>query len=78
MTKDDVRYYIKHPNGRERIQAASDAEARRSFKTHWTAVADWYGTGTRVLMKETRAVLVSEGVGRVNERNKHAEVSDQD
>lgn len=59
----DVRYYIKHPNGRERIAAWSDTEAVVEFEEHWSATANWVADKkelSRELVKETRETLVSE------------------
>lgn len=60
----DIRYYIKHPNGRERIAAKTDAEAQRKFKEHWTARGVTWNAGTkRELVKETRETIASEVIG---------------
>lgn len=51
----DIRYYVKHPNGRERIRANSDEKAKALFDNHWTAKANWQkGNRKRTLIKETR------------------------
>lgn len=51
----DIRYYIKHPNGRTRIQATSDEKAKELFNDHWTAKTNWReGNRKRTLIKETR------------------------
>lgn len=53
----DTRYYIKHPNGRERIEAKDDRNAMSVFKRHWTASAAWNCDGKRELVKETREII---------------------
>ncbi len=59
-----VVYYIKHPNGRMKITPvpASDTEAIRAFKDHWTAKAAWSVNGKRVLVKEIKEEIFAEDV----------------
>lgn len=59
-----VVYYIKHPNGREKITPtpASDQEALEAFKNHWTATVTWACKGKRVLVKEVKEEIFMEEV----------------
>lgn len=59
-----VVYYIKHPNGREKITPtpASDQEALEAFKNHWTATATWACKAKRVLVKEVKEEIFMEEV----------------
>ena len=57
-----VTYYIKHPNGREKIRnnPQTDAEAIEAFNKHWTATASWVGSKKRVLVKEVKEEIIIE------------------
>lgn len=57
-----VAYYIKHPNGREKIKSnpKNDVEAIEAFKNHWTANANWVGNKKRVLVKEVKEEILIE------------------
>lgn len=56
-----VSYYIKHPNGRTKIDAIDDAEARYLFENHWTAKVSWSSKNPkRVLVKEVRTEILTE------------------
>lgn len=59
-----VVYYIKHPNGRQKIIPipTSDEAAITAFKNHWTATANWYGKGKRVLVKEVKEEIYMEEI----------------
>lgn len=35
------RYYIIHPNGRQKLNATDRVAARKEFDNHWTAKATW-------------------------------------
>lgn len=58
-----VVYYIKHPNGREKIKPTprSDADAIEAFKSHWAVKANWV-SGKRVLVKEVKEEIFMEEV----------------
>jgi hypothetical protein len=58
----DIRYYIKHPNGRTKLPAETDEEAIAEFNSHWTASAHWSVNGKRVLIKETREEIAVHAV----------------
>lgn len=62
--KTQVVYYIKSPNGRQKITPtpASDKEALVAFKNHWTATANWACKGKRVLVKEVKEEIFMEEV----------------
>lgn len=57
-------YYIKTPNGRQKIMPvpANDAEAFEAFKNHWSARATWSCDGKRVLVKETKEEILIEEI----------------
>ena len=57
-------YYIKTPNGRQKILPIpkNDEEAMVAFKSHWTATATWASKGKRVLVKETKEEIFEENV----------------
>jgi hypothetical protein len=57
-----IVYYIKHPNGREKITGnpKNDDEAIEKFKNHWSAKADWVSSNKRVLVKETKEEILIE------------------
>lgn len=57
-------YYIKHPNGREKIVPVpmNDAEAIEAFRNHWTATANWASGKKRVLVKETKEEIYEEAI----------------
>ena len=59
-----VVYYIKHPNGREKIKPTprSDADAIEAFKSHWTAKANWASGKQRVLVKEVKEDILVEDI----------------
>ena len=59
-----VTYYIKHPNGREKIKPTpcSDAAAIEAFKSHWSAKADWVSGKQRVLVKEVKEDILVEDI----------------
>ena len=59
-----VVYYIKHPNGREKIVPipTSDEAAVEAFKKHWTATANWRCNGKRVLVKEVKQEIYVEEI----------------
>ena len=59
-----VEYYIKSPNGRQKITPTpvSDAAAIQEFKNHWTATVTWVKNGKRVLVKEVKEEIFSEDV----------------
>lgn len=62
--KPQVVYYIKHPNGRQKITPipSSDQEAIEAFKNHWTATANWACSGKRVLVKEVKEEILVEDI----------------
>jgi hypothetical protein len=62
-----VVYYIKTPNGRQKITPipGSDQEAVDAFKNHWTATAAWACNGKRILMKETKEEILVEEINAV-------------
>jgi hypothetical protein len=37
----DFTYYLIHPNGREKLKADNSVDAKREFRDHWTADANW-------------------------------------
>lgn len=59
-----VVYYIKSPNGRQKIvpTPANDVEAIEAFKNHWTATATWSCKGKRVLVKEIKEEIFEEEI----------------
>lgn len=59
-----VEYYIKSPNGRQKITPtpSSDAEAIQKFKNHWTATANWVKNSKRVLVKEVKEEILIEEI----------------
>ena len=63
-----TEYYIKSPNGRQKIEPTpkSDADAIAAFKGHWTASANWAVNGKRVLVKEIREEILVEDVFKIN------------
>lgn len=64
----ETRYYIIHPNGRQRILADDDQEAMEKFLSHWSQKARWsMDNPSFQLLKETKEVLLervkfSEGI----------------
>ncbi len=59
-----VVYYIKTPNGRQKLTPTpkSDADALEAFKNHWTAAANWKSKGKRVLVKEVKQEIFVEEI----------------
>lgn len=62
--KSQVVYYIKSPNGREKIvpTPGSDREALEAFNNHWTRTATWACKGKRVLVKEVKEEIFVEEI----------------
>ena len=65
----EVVYYIKHPNGREKIEPtpAGDEEAIFAFQYHWTAKADWTPFPWAKNPKPRRRALVKETKVEISE-----------
>ena len=62
-----VVYYIKSPNGRQKIvpTPSSDKDAIKAFNNHWTSTASWACNGKRVLVKETKEEILAEEINAV-------------
>ena len=61
-----VTYYIKHPNGREKIKPTpkNDEEAFHIFRNHWSAKANWASGKQRVLVKEVKEEILIEEISK--------------